>query len=153
MVKNCVENDSVSNGLTSPGNNPLSALMLMHYVNPYLFRHFRSLKAKQHSKWWRYQMETFSALLAICEGNSPVPGEFPAQRPVTRSLDIFFDLRLNKRLSEQSWGWWFETLLCPLWRHRNEHIFVGSCLCYRSFQVHRSQEITTDYLIWIYDIP
>ena len=43
-------------------------------------------------------METFSALLAICAGNSPVPGEFPAQRPVTRSLDVFFDLRLNKRL-------------------------------------------------------
>ena len=39
-------------------------------------------------------METFSALLAICAGNSPVPGEFPAQRPVTRSFDVFFDLRL-----------------------------------------------------------
>ena len=37
-------------------------------------------------------METFSALLAICAGNSPVPGEFPAQRPVTRSFDVFFDL-------------------------------------------------------------
>ena len=55
-------------------------------------------------------METFSALLAICAGNSPVPGEFPAQRPVTRSFEVFFDLRLNKRLSKQSWGWWFETL-------------------------------------------
>ena len=55
-------------------------------------------------------METFSALLAICAGNSPVPGEFPTQRPVTRSFDVFFDLRLNKRLSKQSWGWWFETL-------------------------------------------
>ena len=50
-------------------------------------------------------METFSALLAICAGNSPVPGEFPAQRPVTRSFDVFFDLRPNKRLSKQSWGW------------------------------------------------
>ena len=40
-------------------------------------------------------METFSALLAICAGNSPVPGEFPTQRPVTRSFDVFFDLRLN----------------------------------------------------------
>ena len=49
--------------------------------------------------WWRHQMETFSALLAIYAGNSPVPGEFPAQRPVTRSFDIFFHLRLNKRLS------------------------------------------------------
>ena len=64
-------------------------------------------------------METFSALLAICAGNSPVPGEFPAQRPVTRSFDVFFDVRLNKRLSKQSCGWWFETLACPLWRHSN----------------------------------
>ena len=46
-------------------------------------------------------METFSALLAICAGNSPVPGEFPTQRPVTRSFDVFFDLRPNKRLSKQ----------------------------------------------------
>ena len=59
------------------------------------------------------------ALLAICAGNSPVPGEFPAQRPVTRSFDVFFDLRLNKRLSKHSWGWWFETLPRPLWRHSN----------------------------------
>ena len=66
-------------------------------------------------------METFSALLAICAGNSPIPGEFPAQRPVTRSFDVFFDLRLNKRLSKQSWGcWWFETLSRPLWRHTKE---------------------------------
>ena len=40
-------------------------------------------------------METFSAQLAICSGNSPVPGEFPTQRPVTRSFDVFFDLGLN----------------------------------------------------------
>ena len=52
--------------------------------------------------WWRHQMETFSALLAICAGNSPVPGEFTSQRPVTRSFDVFCDLRLNKRLSKQS---------------------------------------------------
>ena len=69
--------------------------------------------------WWRHQMETFSALLAIFAGNSPVPGEFPAQRPVSRSFDVFFDLHPNKRLSKQRWGWWFETLSCPLWCHRN----------------------------------
>ena len=67
-------------------------------------------------------METFSALLAICAGNSPVPGEFPAQRPVTRSFDVSFDLRPNKRLSKQWWGWWFETISRPLWRHRNVSI-------------------------------
>ena len=38
----------------------------------------------------------------ICGGNSPVIGEFPAQRPVTRSFGVFFDLRLYKRLSKQS---------------------------------------------------
>ena len=43
--------------------------------------------------------------------------DMASQRPVTRSFDVFFDLRLNKRLSEQSWGWWFETPSCPLWRH------------------------------------
>ena len=47
-------------------------------------------------------METSSALLAICAGNSPVTGEFPAQRPVTRSFDVFFDLRLNEPLHKQS---------------------------------------------------
>ena len=65
--------------------------------------------------WWRQEMETFSALLALCAGNSRVAGEFPAQRPVTRSFDVFVDLRLNKRLSKQSRGWWFETPSCPLW--------------------------------------
>ena len=69
-------------------------------------------------------MEIFSASLAICAGNSSVSGEFPAQRPVTRSFDVFFDLRLNKRLSKQSWGWWFKTLSRPIWRHRNVVIHV-----------------------------
>ena len=79
------------------------------------------------SSWWRHQMETFSALLAICAGNSPVTGKFPAQRPVTRSFDIFFDLPLNKRLSKQSWSWWFETLSRPLWRHCIDGHFLWKC--------------------------
>ena len=83
--------------------------------------------------WWRHQMETFSALLAICAGNSLVTGEFPAQSPVTRSFDIFTDLRLNKRLRKQSWGWWFETLSRSLWRQRNvfcnHHVM---CHCMRA---------------------
>ena len=73
------------------------------------------------SPWWRHQMETFSALQIICVGNSPVTGtgEFPTQRPLTRSFDVFFDLGLNDRLSQQSWGWWFETPSRRLWRHSN----------------------------------
>ena len=60
-------------------------------------------------------------VLAIRAGNSPVPGECPTQRPVTRSFDVFFDLRPNKRLSKHWWGWWFETPSCPLWRHCNDY--------------------------------
>ena len=68
---------------------------------------------------WRHQMETFPVLLAIWEGNSPVTGEFPAQKSVTWSFDVFFYLRLTKRLSKQWWDWWFKTPSYPLWRHRN----------------------------------
>ena len=69
--------------------------------------------------WWRHQMDTFSALLALCAGTSLVIGEFPSQRPVTRSFDVSFDLRLNKRLSKQSRPRWFETPWHPSWRHCN----------------------------------
>ena len=69
--------------------------------------------------WWRHQMETFSALLALCAGNSPVTGEFPSQRPVPRRFDVFFDLRLNKRFRKPSGGWWFETPSWSLWRQCN----------------------------------
>ena len=53
------------------------------------------------------------------------PGEFPTQRPVTRSFDVFFDLRLNKRLSKQSWCRWFETPSWSLWRHWNGSSITG----------------------------
>ena len=77
------------------------------------------IQQQRHPVWWRHQMEKFSALLAICAGNSPVAGEFPSQRPVRRSFDVFYDLRLNTILRKQSWGWWFETLSRPLWRQCN----------------------------------
>ena len=108
----------------------------VHELNPCLFWpesptihavsqcSFNQVKPIKHGTWWRHQMETFSALLAICAGNSPVPGEFPAQRPVTRSFDVFFDLRPNKQLSKQWWGWWFETPSWSLWRHSNVNSFV-----------------------------
>ena len=79
--------------------------------------------------WWRHQMETFSALLAICAGNSRVTGDFPAQRPVTRRFDVFFDLRLNKRLSKQSWDCWLETPSRLLWRHSNVRSWDGWITC------------------------
>ena len=73
----------------------------------------------------RHQMETFSALLVLCEGNLPVTGEFPSQRPVTRSFEVFFDLRLNTRLSKQSRRRWFEMPSRSLWRHY--HVMTLSC--------------------------
>ena len=95
--------------------------VMVHYLNCCLTVNwsYRNKLQWNLTPWWRHQMETLSALLAICAGNSPASGDFPAQRPVTRSFDVFFDLRLNKRLRKQSQGWWFETLSCPLWRHRN----------------------------------
>ena len=82
-----------------------------------------------------HNLETFSALLALCAGNSPVTGEFPAQRPVTRSFDVFFDLRLNKQLSKQSRGWWFETPSCSLWRHCNGGFTDNTALSGTAFKV------------------
>ena len=97
-------------------------------------------QSQRVQSWWRHQMETFSTLLAICAGKSPVPGEFPAQRPVTRSFGVFFDLRPNKRLSKQWWGWWFETPLRSLWHHCNVvkrlHMWWSREIRYHHFKSH-----------------
>ena len=76
--------------------------------------------------WWRHQMGIFSALLNVCDGNPPVTGGFPPQKSLTRSFDVFFDVRLNTRLSNQaiktqSRRRWFETLSPSLWRNCNDH--------------------------------
>ena len=63
--------------------------------------------------------QSHSSLLALCSRNSLVTGQFTS-RPVTQSFDVFFDLPLNKRLSKQSWGWWFEMPSCSLWHHCSE---------------------------------
>ena len=69
--------------------------------------------------WWRHQMETFSALLVLCEGNPP------AQRLATRSFDVFFDLLLNNQERRR----WFETPSCSLWRHCNGLHAAEGCYC------------------------
>ena len=72
---------------------------------------------------WRFKYMMTSSNGIIFRVTGPLcgeftgPGEFPTQRPVTRSFHVFFDLRLNKRLSKQPWGWWFETPSRSLWRH------------------------------------
>ena len=70
--------------------------------------------------WRRGMGRLCEFIMTFSNGNSfRVTGEFTAQRPVTRSFDVLFDLRLNKRLSKQWWGWWFETPSHALWRHCN----------------------------------
>ena len=71
-----------------------------------------------YGSWWRHQMERFSASLALCEGNPPVTGGFPPQKPAARRCTVIFDLRLSKRSRKQYWGRWFETPSRSLWRHR-----------------------------------
>ena len=110
-------NRSCSESRTFPGNG--INILVSAWCLVYLARQSATMMTSASMPWWRHQMETFSALLAPCVWNSPVTGEFPSQRPVTRSFDVFFYLCLNKRLSKQSWGRWFETLPCPLWRHCN----------------------------------
>ena len=75
------------------------------------------IKWKHFPRYWPFVTGELPA-------HRPVTGELPAQGPVTRSFDFFFDLRLNKCFSKQSWGWWFETLSRPLWRHCNILCFV-----------------------------
>ena len=80
--------------------------------------------------------------------HSVVTAELPAQRPVTRSFDVFFDLRLNIRLSKQSWGWWFETLLRPWWRHCNDE--DSPCLdLYHDSNAPSRQQISICHDSWI----
>ena len=75
---------------------------------------------------------------------APVPGEFPTQRPVTRSFDVFFDLHPNKRLSKQWWGWCFETPSCPLWLHRSGCTYVS-----REIYTRLSLRRDLLWLVWV----
>ena len=83
---------------------------------------------QQPCKWLRNMMTSSNGNIFRVTG--PLCGEFTgkflAQRPVTRSFDVFADLHLNNGWSTQWWGWWFQTPVCPLWRHCNYPS------CYRS---------------------
>ena len=70
------------------------------------------------ASWWRHGIETYPRCWDFVRGIQSTGG-FPSQRPVTRSFDVFFHLRLNKRLSKQSRRLWFETPSRSLWRHCN----------------------------------
>ena len=73
--------------------------------------------------WWRHQRAIFSRNWHFVRGIHRVTGGFPSQRPVTRSFDVLFDLRLNKRLCKQWKRRWFEKTPCSLWCHCNVKCF------------------------------
>ena len=124
-----------------------------------IIQHCNRVRSPRIATWWRHKMETFSSLMAYSAGNSPVTavnspvtGEFPSQRPVTRSFDIFFDQRRNERLSKQSMRWWFDKPLRSLWHLCNEHWhchWIGVSLiyqCYLSTPLQWMTSQTFDYL-------
>ena len=123
------------------------------------YRKIRALRTYNHTfalatryTWWRHQMETFSAWLAFCARNSPVTGEFPSQRTVTRSFDVFFDLRLNRHLNKKSIRRSFEIPCHPLhvWRHSNGCRFWKYWIRYLLINQLRAKDVLASRpLTWI----
>ena len=141
ITKICLKITYLKFHLNLPGANELNAMMphmsprQWQYNPEQRYNKMSDDHAPQNnepvkiSSWWRHQMEKLSALLAICAGNAPVIGEFHAQRPVRRSFDVFFDLRLNKRLNNREAG--------DLRRHRAHYdviVMLGYGLVYRIHQ-------------------
>ena len=80
------------------------------------------IKLNPHERsfpWWYHQMETFYALLAFVRGIHQQPVNSPHKGQRRGALMFFFICALNKQLSKQSWGWWFEMPSCSLWRYCN----------------------------------
>ena len=104
--------------LASMYGSVLSMQSVMQMVIP-VHCEVQEVLPKRMKTWWRHQRETFSALLALCKGNSSATGEFRSQRPATRNFEVFFDLCLNKRLSKPARRRSLETSSHSLWRHFN----------------------------------
>ena len=95
--------------------------------------------ARCAGQWWRHQMETFSALLAICAGST-----------VASDAELWCILCRNKRLSKQSWGWWFETPSRPLWHHCNGNS-IKRWLASRAFRG-PSKVLATRQHVWLHSM-
>ena len=116
-------NRSISRDLSHRGGHVVHRIWSPFKTRFNTMRHFWA-----RSQWTIseiiHQMESFSALLVVCEGNSRVTDGFPSQRPVMRSFDVVFDLRLNKRLSKQSSRKWIETRSRSLWLHCDDTVLL-----------------------------
>ena len=92
-------------------------------------------------KWWRHEMDTFSALLTICAGKFTGDRWIAPSKPIDAYLwCIFLICALNKRLSKQSRGWWFETPSRSLWHHCKEMLIT------RHVDVYELKKVTTCFL-------
>ena len=119
---------------------------------------WRHKEPKQQKPWYWpclpgiFRCQEVNSMMTSSNGNifrvtGLLCGEFTGyrwvphtQRPVTRSFDVYFDLRLNKRLSKQWWCWWFKTPPRPLWRHRNV------CINHEWFDAHGDG--SAGWIIW-----
>ena len=128
--------------------NPLQVVWLHICVN---FTQF----FKNITQTWYIGCKKFRNMMTSSSGNTfrvtgPLCGEL--QRPVTQSFDVFFDLRLHKRLSKQSWGWWFETPSCSLWRHRNDELcfrFYVYSITYTAQLIHTVCALLCFVVVWL----
>ena len=129
--------------------------LFIYALTPFSKRKISCRQMYLRYTWWRHPMETYSASLALCVGNSPVAGEFPPQRPVTRSFGVFFALRLKKPLSTQSRRRWFEIPSFSLWRHCNVKLepvhfsdgFFGNALVDRQYEEQQTN------LLMLFELP
>ena len=96
---------------------------------------------------WFLSMKTSSnGNIFRITGHLGVTSEFPAQRPVLWSFDVFFDLHLNKRLCKHLWGWWFETPSCPLWCHCNVWCFAAPTSWHVRFTIRKLEY----HVVWLH---
>ena len=121
---------------------------------PFFKIYWQSLAQPDDSHTMTSSNGNISALLVLCEGNSPVTGEFPSERPVTRSFDVFFELRLNKRLSKQSRRRWFETpSLSPTHQSMLDEIYVCFWWQKSGHTLDRQWKQVTGYRYWLTKWP
>ena len=113
----------------------------MHYNEDHYYMDWRTVNTKVltlKTRIWRQDMKMFSVFMMTSSNGNIVRvtghlcGEFTGPRwsPRTKASDaelcVFFHLRMNKLLSKQSWGWWFEKPSVSLWRHCNVLILSPS---------------------------
>ena len=111
--------------------------VLKWYFNQCLYyRHpwtaFGICSSHDHIAWWRQQMEKKILVSGHFCGEFTGHWWIPDTKPVLRSFGVFFHLRLNKRLSKQTSGRWFETPSHPLWCQLHG-IFHERNLCWCEF--------------------